>query len=208
MPVASRPPRQPPRAAKLPASGPPPSRPPAPTGTSGRASLILESGLTTAEIRRRVRAAALERATFAAVIGLGIATTGFAAYTFVGGPMPVELRPIVPPTAGPMAWKRGITATPPQDLDPLVTGSLPDPRTPTAPGQGGARTEPAGRGYTVRGVQEGVALIEGPSGLRRVEPGTELPGAGRVLSILPSGGGWIVVTSETIIPPGGSVARR
>ena len=31
--------------------------------------------------------------------------------------------------------------------------------------------------------------------------GTVLPGAGRVISIQPTGAGWVVVTSETIIGP-------
>jgi hypothetical protein len=48
-------------------------------------------------------------------------------------------------------------------------------------------------------VNSGVALVEGPDGLREVVPGAVIPGAGQVLSIERSGTGWAVVTSETII---------
>jgi hypothetical protein len=167
------------------------------------------SALTAAELVRRARAAALERAVFGLVAGLALASGAFAAWTIAGGPRPYDVRAIVPFTAGPMAWKQGVSpeAPPaPADLDPLVTGSLPDgpPRaaTPDAPNR--PPVEPAGRGYTLRGVAGGVALIEGPGGLREASPGTVLPGAGRVLSILPAGAGWIVVTSETIIATTGS----
>jgi hypothetical protein len=52
-------------------------------------------------------------------------------------------------------------------------------------------------------VNDGIALVEGPDGLREVAPGAVLPGAGEVLAIQRSDTGWVVVTSETIIgtPP-------
>ena len=45
-------------------------------------------------------------------------------------------------------------------------------------------------------------LIEGGEGTLQAIPGTLLPGAGRVLSILPAGSGWVVVTTQTIIAAG------
>jgi hypothetical protein len=53
----------------------------------------------------------------------------------------------------------------------------------------------------LRRVTNGVAVVEGPSGLRQVVPGAVLPGAGRILSIRDTGAGWVVVTTDTIIGP-------
>ncbi|MFE1602408.1 hypothetical protein [Methylobacterium sp. ID0610] len=203
MPPSSRPstPRPRPAAPARPLPRKGPAVPPPP----------FESALTAAEVLRRGRAAMLERTAFGLVVGLGVATTGFAAYTVVGGPPAMSVAPIVPATGGVMAWKRGVTPegpAPQPDLDPLITGSLPDAAATAAGSPGPAKPEPAGRGYSVKGVLGGVALLDGPGGLRQVVPGTDLPGAGRVLSILPSGSGWIIVTSETIIAARGPVETR
>ncbi|GAC1335478.1 MAG: hypothetical protein NVSMB26_20110 [Beijerinckiaceae bacterium] len=53
--------------------------------------------------------------------------------------------------------------------------------------------------YILREVADGVALIEGPDGLREVWPGRTIPGAGKVTSIEKQGGKWVVVTSEGVI---------
>ncbi|MGY2050571.1 hypothetical protein [Methylobacterium sp. JK268] len=169
---------------------------------------MFESALTAAEVRRRARATLVERSVFGLILGLGAVTSGFAAYTMVETPRAFSGRTIVPAAAATTTWKRGVAAaeTPPVDLDPLITGSLPD-SVPVPPSRGGAG-DPSGRGYTLRGVVDGAAVVEGPSGLRQVAPGADLPGAGRVLSILPSGGSWIVVTSETIIAGNGPMVAR
>jgi hypothetical protein len=53
--------------------------------------------------------------------------------------------------------------------------------------------------YVVREVADGVALIEGPDGLREVWPGRGIPGAGKVTSIEKQAGKWVVITSEGLI---------
>jgi hypothetical protein len=53
--------------------------------------------------------------------------------------------------------------------------------------------------YILREVADGVALIEGPDGLREVWAGRTIPGAGKVTSIEKQGGKWVVVTPEGII---------
>lgn len=53
--------------------------------------------------------------------------------------------------------------------------------------------------YVLREVADGVALIEGPDGLREVWPGRGVPGAGKVTSIERQAGKWVVVTSEGMI---------
>jgi hypothetical protein len=55
------------------------------------------------------------------------------------------------------------------------------------------------RGYVLRAVEDGVALVETRFGLREIQPGQTLPGAGRVQSIERRGRKWVVVTSEGII---------
>jgi hypothetical protein len=53
--------------------------------------------------------------------------------------------------------------------------------------------------YVIHRATEASALIEGPNGLWWVTPGMKIPGAGQILSIERSDGGWAVVTSETTI---------
>jgi hypothetical protein len=54
-------------------------------------------------------------------------------------------------------------------------------------------------GYVLRDVRQGVAVLEGRSGLRQVAPGDDIPGAGRVRAIEKRGREWVVVTSVGVI---------
>ncbi|RVU20281.1 hypothetical protein [Methylobacterium oryzihabitans] len=150
-----------------------------------------------AEARRRDRDAALERAVFAITLVLAAASSGFAAWT-IGGAGRAAIASDGALPSGLMTWKRGVV---PAEAEPTVTGALPKRPAVEAPLGSEIRPadEPLGRGYVVRAVLEGVATVEGPDGLRVVAPGMLLPGAGRVLSIRPSGPGWLVVTTETVI---------
>lgn len=156
------------------------------------------------QIVRRTRDAALERTAVGICLVLALASGSFATYTLTGPSRDYAVQGFLPAAFGSFAWKR--EAMPVRsagiDLDPLTTGSLPDgPANVEAASvdrvEGGA---PA-RGYVLRRVENGLALVEGPRGLRQVSPGTVLPGAGRVISIRSTGAGWVVVTSETIIGP-------
>jgi len=66
------------------------------------------------------------------------------------------------------------------------------------------------RGYRVRDVYHGAALIESDNGMIGVEPGEVVPGVGRVMAIEQRAGHWVVVTDHGEIlgraPP--SRARR
>ena len=54
--------------------------------------------------------------------------------------------------------------------------------------------------WVVRDVYDGMALVEARrGGLREVEPGAFLPGAGQVRSIERRGRGWVVLTSRGVI---------
>jgi len=53
--------------------------------------------------------------------------------------------------------------------------------------------------YVLRRVFDGVALVEGRRGIIEVEPGFNLPGAGRVEEIRRQDGRWVVVTSKGLI---------
>lgn len=55
-------------------------------------------------------------------------------------------------------------------------------------------------GWVLRDVYDGMALVEGRGGgLREVEPGEYLPGAGQVRSIERRGRSWVVLTSRGVI---------
>ncbi|AWN46001.1 hypothetical protein DK419_06470 [Methylobacterium terrae] len=173
---------------------------------SKRPSLPPESPIAGLIARRRAREAAAERGVFGAAILLALIATGFAGYTLSRPVRPYDVQAVLPATTGPFAWKRSVAETrPPEtDLDPLITGSLPD--APPAPGAIRAealpeRMAPPPSGYALRRVSAGQAVIEGRDGLHQVGIGSTLPGAGRVLSIRSTGAGWIVITTETIIGP-------
>ncbi|MEH3147186.1 MAG: hypothetical protein PGN34_17950 [Methylobacterium frigidaeris] len=168
-----------------------------PDSHRGREAVAPSRPAAGAEARRRARDAALERAVFGLTLVLAGASTGFAAYK-IGEAGRGVVATEGPVAAGLMSWKRGMA---PNDADPAVTGALAERAAVEAPRGSEFRPagEPLGRGYVVRRVIEGIATVEGPDGLREVAPGMLLPGAGRVLSIRPSGAGWLVVTSETVI---------
>ena len=69
-------------------------------------------------------------------------------------------------------------------------------------GDGPARlgtSAPRLRGYVLRDVFEGVALVEGNDGIRAVKPGFTLPEGNKVTAIERLGGKWVVVTTGGII---------
>jgi len=55
------------------------------------------------------------------------------------------------------------------------------------------------KGWTLREVSNGTAVLEGPKGIWRATPGQTVPGAGRVESIVRWGNRWIVATSKGLI---------
>lgn len=55
------------------------------------------------------------------------------------------------------------------------------------------------KGYVLRFVHKGVALVQGAQGSYAVTPGVILPEAGRVLSIERRSGRWVVVTANGLI---------
>ena len=59
-----------------------------------------------------------------------------------------------------------------------------------------------GRGWVVRDVHRGTALIEGRMGIIEVEQGDLVPGLGRVDAIRKQDGRWVVVTSRGLITSG------
>ena len=92
--------------------------------------------------------------------------------------------------------RRAPTPTPPAAAE--VTGSI-NPAHPPVP-------EPKPKPtiideYVVRKVFDGVALVEGRRGIIEVEPGSTLPGAGRVEEIRRQDGRWVVVTNKGLIVP-------
>jgi hypothetical protein len=62
-----------------------------------------------------------------------------------------------------------------------------------------ADVEKAVRGYVLREVFRGGALVESRYGVMEVFPGAQLPGAGRVRSVEKRDGRWVVVTTAGLI---------
>jgi hypothetical protein len=59
------------------------------------------------------------------------------------------------------------------------------------------------RGWVIRDVRGGMAIIEGRDGFHEIGPGDNVPGAGRVERIERRAGGWTVVTNQGYIGGGG-----
>jgi len=78
---------------------------------------------------------------------------------------------------------------------PDVTGSIPDAR----PVPKDTSRLPVIRGWVLRSVYDGTALVESRMGLMEIEVGDPLPGGGHVQAIRREGGRWIVVTSRGLI---------
>ena len=98
-------------------------------------------------------------------------------------------KPATPPTAA-------VAARPTQD----ITGSIPLPR-PKAARPATAREAPVTvvRGWRVRDVFDGMALIQGRLGVIEVAPGDILPGLGEIRAVERQRGQWVVVTSRGVI---------
>jgi hypothetical protein len=75
---------------------------------------------------------------------------------------------------------------------PVVLGAPPAPL-----------QHPVVPGWTLRRVYDGAALIEGREGIIEVEPGTTIPGLGRIDDIKKQDGRWAVFTSKGIIVAAG-----
>jgi hypothetical protein len=91
-----------------------------------------------------------------------------------------------------------------QGVDFTATGTIPGEAASSAPPDYvlpalGARDGPVIKGFTLRGVSGNVAMVETAQGIYRVEPGTTLPGAGRVLSVQWRQGKFVVVTTLGVI---------
>jgi hypothetical protein len=95
-------------------------------------------------------------------------------------PTPVALAAPTPPKP------TGVPAKPDVLVSNDPTGAIEKPK-------------PMLRGYSVMGVRDGFALIEGREGAISVAAGDTIPGLGRVLRIERRGRDWIVVTSLGII---------
>ena len=90
-----------------------------------------------------------------------------------------------------------------QLADPTPIGTSAKPvAAKAAPGLPATKPDvsPAGpSGYLLRGVQDGVALIQSRRGTIEVEQGDIIPGIGRVQAIERRGGRWTVVTTTGVI---------
>ena len=107
-----------------------------------------------------------------------------------GVPLPVVAR--VPQTSGDQGIDFTATGTIPGNSGSSVATSYALPTL-------SPRDGPIIKGFVLRGVSGNVAMVEGADGMYRLEPGTILPGAGRVRAIQWRKGKFVVVTTQGII---------
>jgi hypothetical protein len=100
--------------------------------------------------------------------------------------------------------ERRVTATPAAAAVPETTGSTPAPAA-SAQSKTPAESKEAAKpsivtGWIIRDVYRGrIALLENRYGVYEVEPGSNVPGVGRVESIKRQDGHWVVVTPKGLI---------
>ncbi len=111
-------------------------------------------------------------------------------------PLPTFAQPAPLAPAAPAAVVAPPAAPP---LPPLAIPSETTQVAPTPPRNARASRIPV-NGYVLREVRgDGVAVVEGHTGLRQVTLGDAIPGAGTVRAIQKRGGEWVVVTSIGVI---------
>ena len=146
-------------------------------------------------------------AAFGSVAFAFVMITGDNARPFFGGAEHLEL--FSQPVAG--GRVRAAAKTPDPGIDYEATGSIQLVKPPAPPDhiiappvalRGEALMLRSGaplQGYALRGVEGGIALVDGPTGRLHLQAGMMLPGIGRVVAIERRAGQWMVVTQEGII---------
>jgi hypothetical protein len=143
-------------------------------------------------------------------ISLAASATAFAAYmiadqtrtpTFSGAEhLMIFARPASQAAGKVQARHRDEASPIPLDVDDMPVGSI----KPRAGGPEGGRSGESAQDMQdrtevpVRGVFNGKALVEIPSGFALAEPGSNLPGLGHVLAIEARNGRWVVVTTRSV----------
>ncbi len=169
--------------------------------TSGRARL---------EQQLRAKEILGQRVTYAVGFLLAGLSVAFATYAIDSRSGQASLPSILPTITGslPVNSNKGLaSAHRHRSTDPESTGSVRKnvaantqaDEARSADDAEQADSKSIARGYVVRKVVQGAALVEGPDGLQAVIPGVVLPGAGRIMKIEQQDSGWVVVTSETVI---------
>jgi len=82
---------------------------------------------------------------------------------------------------------------------PETTSSIAPPATPAAAPAAEVARLPIVQGWSLRGIANGIALIQGRRGIFEVYPGTVVPGIGRVDAVRRQDGRWVVVTAKGLI---------
>ena len=104
-------------------------------------------------------------------------------------PPPAPKPPARPVEVARAAPETRAAAEPPRGMAELrPPAEIPDPR-----------TRPA-RGWVLRDLYDGAALIQGRDGMIEVTPGQRVAGLGRIERIERRGAGWVVVTERGYIP--------
>ena len=117
----------------------------------------------------------------------------------VASSAPASLPTFAQPAPVALAPAPSAVAPSPIPLPPMAIPSETTQVAPTPPRSAKATRIPV-NGYVLREVRgDGVAIVEGHSGLRHVTMGDAIPGAGTVRAIEKRGRDWVVVTSIGVI---------
>jgi hypothetical protein len=117
------------------------------------------------------------------------------------------LRIFAMPSTGRPVREASTNTTDDRDIDMMPTGSIArrrargtqDARAQVAPDGLSAVQRESVRGYVLRGVYHSKALVQGPTGFLLVEPGADIPGVGRVLSLASHDGRLSLQTEAGVI---------
>jgi len=141
-----------------------------------------------------------------AVLSVNFAVSKITAPTAPPIPGAEHLRIFAMPSGGrvPSRPSEPSPARPEMEFDPVVTGSVRPSTGETPTATLGLKTtrsadvappQPATlSSYSLQGVFNGKALLQGPSGYLLVSAGEAIPGVGRIQSIQTRGGSWIIQT--------------
>ncbi|MBY0611511.1 MAG: hypothetical protein K2P80_04950 [Beijerinckiaceae bacterium] len=141
------------------------------------------------------------------LLGCGAAalSAAFAAYSVsVSGGAPdipgsehllIFARPSQPRQTSPIAVATREPQASPIETDPITTGSI-RPRPRREHGNGTPSPQALIESFTLRGIFNGKALLQGPDGFIMAGPGANIRGAGTIRTIEATPKGWAVTTSE------------
>lgn len=161
--------------------------------------------VTAAQTKKRAARSRSDAALILLGCGAAALSVAFAAYSVsASGGAPdipgsehllIFARPSQPRHPAPIAVATREPQASPIETDPITTGSI-RPRPRREPGDGAPSPQALIASFTLRGIFNGKALLQGPDGFVMAGPGAYIRGAGTIRTIDATPKGWAVITSE------------